>query len=941
MRRKALLTVLLLSKSSLIASLIAGMLVSGAVAQHTAPVAYSPQLLLELKQIQQAALRSDYAFKQLAVLTNKIGPRLSGSVQARSAVDYVASELQRLGLDVRLEKILVPHWIRGGEKAELVKFPGQMSGTPQRIILTALGGSVATPPNGLTAEVVSVDSFEELEALGRASVEGKIVLFNRAFDQQMAAQGFGREAYRQIVPHRTGGSSAAARLGAAAVLVRSAGGSNYRLPHAGFTRYAKDVPQIPAAALTAEDSDLIEGLSKEGPVRLHLTLTPQTDPDAVSYNVVADLKGSEQPEQIVIVSGHLDSWDLGTGAIDDGAGVVMAMQTVQVLRELNLHPKRTIRAIAWMGEEYGGIGGKTYAKDHVTEIANHFAAIESDHGAGHPLGFSVKARQAVRPLVDPVSRVLDSSGAGLIAFTEDIETDISPLADAGVPCFGLWQDDRTYFTTTTPLPIHWTRSLQKMSQRTLRLWRHLRMRSQTYHNRFRTDEEGKAMETHQREFLRKISGAAAVAASASVLNTDVGAALSDMSPTLGTESDQSLRNLRTQFPLLSEQVNGHPLVYLDSAATTQRPRSVLDALADFYTHENANPAKSLHTLARRSATLYEKARGTVARFLNARELEEVVWTRGTTEAINLVASSWGSANLGPGDEILVTISDHYSSLVPWQLAARRANATLRILDVGDDGRLRLDLLDTVLSKRTKIVTFPHVSNVLGVINPTKEICERAHRAGALALVDAAQSVPHFSVDVQDLGCDFLAFSGHKMCGPMGIGVLWARRELLDAMPPFQAGSNMAHDVEIESVPAHFAEGGQKFEAGTPNVPGAVGLAAAITFLESLDRNALWTREQELTRYVVSRLSEVKGLRVLGATEPKGRISVFSFVVEKRQALDVVKALDTASIAVRGGDLASLPLLKRMGVTAAVRASCYAYTSTEEVDRLIAELQAKA
>ena len=422
-----------------------GLAVLGQKGQEGTPVTYSPQLLLELRQIQQTALRSTYALRQLAVLTNKIGPRLSGSAQAQSAVDYVAGELQRLGLDVRLEKILAPHWIRGQEYAELVKFPGQMSGMAQRIILTALGGSVATPPNGLTAEAVAVDSFEELEALGRASVEGKIVLFNRKFDQQMAAEGFGREAYRQIVPFRIVGPGAAARLGAVAALVRSAGGANYRLPHAGFTQYAKDASQIPAAALTAEDADLIEGLSKEGPVSLHLTVTPQTFPDAVSYNVVADLKGSEHPEQIVIVSGHLDSWDLGTGAIDDAAGVAMAMQTVQVLRELNLHPKRTIRVIAWMSEEFGGIGGKTYARDHKTEIANHFAAIESDHGAGHPLGFSIKAKQTVRPMLDPVSRVLQNSGAGLIGFTEDIETDISPLADAGVPCFGLWQDGRTYF----------------------------------------------------------------------------------------------------------------------------------------------------------------------------------------------------------------------------------------------------------------------------------------------------------------------------------------------------------------------------------------------------------------------------------------------------------------------------------------------------------------
>jgi len=447
------------------------------------------------------------------------------------------------------------------------------------------------------------------------------------------------------------------------------------------------------------------------------------------------------------------------------------------------------------------------------------------------------------------------------------------------------------------------------------------------------------METHRREFLRKISGVAF--ASASVLNTDVGAALSDISPIAGTESNQSLRNLRAQFPLLNEQVNGHPLVYLDSAATTQRPRAVLDALSGFYLHDNANPSQSLHSLARRCATMYDSARGTVARFVNARKSDEIVWTRGTTEAINLVAASWGGGNLGPGDEVLVTVSDHYSSLVPWQLATQRANATLRVLDVSEEGHLRLDQLDALLSKRTKLVTFPHVSNVLGRINPAKEICERAHRAGALVLVDAAQSVPHFTVDVQDIGCDFLAFSGHKMCGPMGIGALWARWELLDAMPPFQAGSNMAHDVEIESVPSHLAEGGRKFEAGTPNVHGAVGLAAAVNFLNSLDRKTLWAREQQLTQYILSAFKKIKGLRILGPAEPNERISVFSFVVENRQPLEVVGELDTVGIAVRAGDLASLPLLKRLNVTAAVRASCYIYTSTEEIDRLVAGLQGKS
>jgi cysteine desulfurase / selenocysteine lyase len=448
--------------------------------------------------------------------------------------------------------------------------------------------------------------------------------------------------------------------------------------------------------------------------------------------------------------------------------------------------------------------------------------------------------------------------------------------------------------------------------------------------------KGEAVETRRRDFLRSISAATALPTLTSILRGET--ISSGQRPE--NPLNAKLRDLRSQFPRLRENIDGRPLVYLDSAATTQRPRAVLDALAGFYLHDNANPAKSLHTLARRSATLYDTARGTVARFLNARGPEEIVWTRGTTEAINLVAASWGSANLGPGDEVLATVSDHYSNLVPWQLAAKRANTTLRILDVGDDGRLRLEQLGDLLSKRTKLVTFPHVSNVLGRINPAKEICERAHRAGALVLVDAAQSVPHFPVDVQDLDCDFLAFSGHKMCGPMGIGVLWARRELLDAMPPFQAGSNMAHDAEIGVAP-HFAKGGLKFEAGTPNVPGAVGLAAAVTFLESLDRKSLWAREQALTRYALSSFTKVKGLRILGPTEPSERVSVFSFVVDNRQALEVVTPLDAMGIAVRGGDLASLPLLKRMGVTAAVRASCYAYTSSEEIDRLVVGLQGKA
>ena len=406
---------------------------------------YSPQLLKELKQIQEAALNSDYAYRQTAYLSNNIGPRLSGSPQAQRAVEYVAGEMRRLGLEVKLEKLMVPHWVRGIEMGELVEFPGQAPQTTQKIVVAALGGSVATPASGLTAEVVVVDDFQELQALGREKVAGKIVLYNVKFDRQMAAQGFGGEAYGQVVGYRGAGASAAARLGAVATLVRSIGSSQNRLVHTGSMRYAPDAPRIPSGAVSSEDADLIAHLVGEGRVRLHLTMTPQQLPDAVSYNVVADLKGSEQPEQVVIVSGHLDSWDLGTGAIDDAAGVAVAMQTAQLLKQLGLRPRRTIRVIAWMNEENGLVGGRTYAEMHAAELLNHYAAIESDRGAGHPLGFEARVNPNVLPMLAPVSGILQSQGAGLIKRTEGTEADISVIAAQGVPAFGLWQDTRTYF----------------------------------------------------------------------------------------------------------------------------------------------------------------------------------------------------------------------------------------------------------------------------------------------------------------------------------------------------------------------------------------------------------------------------------------------------------------------------------------------------------------
>ncbi|HLW99520.1 MAG TPA: SufS family cysteine desulfurase [Candidatus Acidoferrales bacterium] len=396
--------------------------------------------------------------------------------------------------------------------------------------------------------------------------------------------------------------------------------------------------------------------------------------------------------------------------------------------------------------------------------------------------------------------------------------------------------------------------------------------------------------------------------------------------------------IRAQFPVLAQEVNGHDLVFLDSAATVQRPLAVIQAISNYYLKDNANPSTTTHTLARRSAEIYAEARRTVARFVNARAPEEIVWTHGTTEAINLAAASWGGANIHAGDEIILTIAEHYSNLVPWQLLAQRTGARLRFVDVTDDGHLKLDHLKSLLSRRTKLVAFTHVSNVTGLIFPVREICELAHGAGALAFVDAAQSAPHLPINVQELGCDFFAFSGHKIMGPMGTGMLWARRELLDAMPPYQSGSIMVHSVDVNSVPTRFAEAGLKFSAGTPNVAGAVGLAAAIKFLDSLGREEQRKHDQQLTAHSLNRLREVKGLKILGTTTPDERISVFSFAMENHRASDVLSALDAEGIAVRGGDLAALPLLKRFGVEEAVRASLYVYTTVEEVDLLADALQ---
>ena len=409
------------------------------------PPVFSPQTLSELKQLQKAALGSDYAYRQVAHLANNIGQRLSGSPQAAKAVDYVASELKAIGCEVHLEKVMVPHWVRGEETAALVQFPGQAPNTTQKIVLCALGGSVATPREGIEADVLVVKNFDELKSMPREKVAGKIVLFNYPFDKQMAAESRGMQAYGEAVVYRSHGPSAAARQGAVACLIRSIGNADYRLPHTGMTNYDKDASKIPAGAVTAEDADLIANLVPQGPVKMRLILTPQTLPDAESANVIADIKGSEHPEQVVIVSGHLDSWDLGTGAIDDGAGVAVSMETANLIQKLHLKPRRTVRVIAWINEENGEAGSKQYARDHEKELSDHFAAMETDGGAGHPLGVNIKAKPEVKKMFAPVADILQESGAGILELVEHCGADIEPLEKAGVPAFSPIQDSRFYF----------------------------------------------------------------------------------------------------------------------------------------------------------------------------------------------------------------------------------------------------------------------------------------------------------------------------------------------------------------------------------------------------------------------------------------------------------------------------------------------------------------
>ncbi len=393
--------------------------------------------------------------------------------------------------------------------------------------------------------------------------------------------------------------------------------------------------------------------------------------------------------------------------------------------------------------------------------------------------------------------------------------------------------------------------------------------------------------------------------------------------------------LRADFPILHQEVNGHPLVYLDNAASTQKPRAVIDAVAGYYERDNANVHRGVHTLSVRATDAFEMARGKVAGLFGIADTAELIWTRGTTEAINLVAWSWGLANLRAGDEVLLSVMEHHSNLVPWQMVAQRTGAKLRFLDVDDQQRLDLAGLDTLLTERTKLVSITHVSNALGTVNPVREIAERAHAVGALMMVDGAQSAPHLPVDVPSLGCDFYAFSGHKMCGPTGTGGLWGRREVLEAMPPFHGGGDMIEWVELEH--STYAPLPNRFEAGTPHISGAVGLAAAAEYLAGIGRDAILAHERMLLGYALERMSEIPDLTVFGPRDPAERSGVISFTLGDVHPHDLGTILDAEGIAIRAGHHCAQPLMRRMGVGSTARASFYLYNTPDDVDRLIAGL----
>ncbi|HSJ01243.1 MAG: cysteine desulfurase [Verrucomicrobium sp.] len=404
-----------------------------------------------------------------------------------------------------------------------------------------------------------------------------------------------------------------------------------------------------------------------------------------------------------------------------------------------------------------------------------------------------------------------------------------------------------------------------------------------------------------------------------------------------TSASVNWEAVRADFPILQQEVRGNPLVYFDSAASSQKPRQVLEALTHYYEHDNANVHRGLHELSTRATEAFEGARVKVARFLNASSADEIIFTRGTTESINLVAQSWGTRFVKEGDIILLTEMEHHSNLVPWQLLAQRTGARLRFVPVLEDGTLDLAKLPEVLTPEVKIFSFTHISNSLGTINPVAELCQAAKAVGAVTVLDAAQSAGHLPVDVQALGCDFLALSGHKMCAPTGIGALYGRAELLEAMPPWHGGGEMIVSVTYEK--ATYKPAPHRFEAGTPNIGGAVGLGAAIDYLEGIGRQAIFDHDAELAQYAQQRMeNEVPGIRILG---PKERGGLIGFVMESAHPHDLTTYADRYGLALRGGHHCNQPLMKKFKLPGTTRASFYFYNTRTEVDRMIDILQEAA
>ncbi|MED3943975.1 cysteine desulfurase [Priestia megaterium] len=394
----------------------------------------------------------------------------------------------------------------------------------------------------------------------------------------------------------------------------------------------------------------------------------------------------------------------------------------------------------------------------------------------------------------------------------------------------------------------------------------------------------------------------------------------------------NISDIRKQFPILDQEVNGSPLVYLDSAATSQKPLAVIEAIEKYYKEYNSNVHRGVHTLGTRATDGYEGAREKVRKFINAKSTEEIIFTRGTTTALNTVAASYGRANLKPGDEIVITYMEHHSNIIPWQQVAKETGATLKYISLTEDHSLSLEEVKSTITSNTKIVSIMQVSNVLGTINPVKEVAEIAHANGAVMVVDGAQSTPHMKVDVQDLDCDFFAFSGHKMGGPTGIGALYGKKELLEKMEPIEFGGEMIDFVNLyEST---WKELPWKFEGGTPIIAGAIGLGAAIDFLEEVGLDNIQAHEHKLAQYALDRLSQVDGITIYG---PKERAGVVTFNIEDVHPHDVATVVDADGIAIRAGHHCAQPLMKYLNVSSTARASFYLYNTEEEVDKLVSSL----